>query len=173
MDEKGAVLPKGQIGELAVMGDGVMKCYYRDPIATGAVLKNGWLLTGDMAYEDNDGFIYLVDRKKDVIISGGENLYPVEIENFIRKHDAVKDVAVIGLADNRLGEIAAAIIEIKPGYACTEDEIEKFCMDMPRYKRPRKILFDIIPRNPTGKIEKPKLREKYRVEGLVGKLTHS
>lgn len=173
VDEKGAVLPKGQIGELAVMGDGVMKCYYRDPIATGAVLKNGWLLTGDMAYEDNDGFIYLVDRKKDVIISGGENLYPVEIENFIRKHDAVKDVAVIGLADNRLGEIAAAIIEIKPGYACTEDEIEKFCMDMPRYKRPKKILFDIIPRNPTGKIEKPKLREKYRVEGLVGKLTHS
>jgi acyl-CoA synthetase (AMP-forming)/AMP-acid ligase II len=173
VDEKGDLLPKNKIGELAVSGDGLMKCYFRDPVATGAVLRDGWLLTGDMAYADEDGFIYLVDRKKDVIISGGENLYPVEIENFIRKHDAVKDVAVIGLADSRLGEIAAAIIEIKPGYACTPEEIERFCMDMPRYKRPKKIIFDTIPRNPTGKIEKPKLREKYRVDGLVGKLTHS
>ncbi len=173
VDEKGNLLAQNEIGELAVSGDGLMKCYFRDPVATSAVLRDGWLLTGDMAYADEDGFIYLVDRKKDVIISGGENLYPVEIENFIRRHDAVKDVAVIGLADSRLGEIAAAIIEIKPGYACTPEEIGRFCMDMPRYKRPKKIIFDAIPRNPTGKIEKPKLREKYRVDGLVGKLTHS
>ena len=173
VDDKCRTVAQNEIGELAVKGDGVMKCYYKDPKATSEVLKDGWLLTGDMAYEDNDGFINLVDRKKDVIISGGENLYPVEIENFIRKHDAVKDVAVIGLADKRLGEIAAAIIEIKQGYNCTQKDIADFCMGMARYKRPRKIIFDDIPRNPTGKIEKPKLREKYNVEGLVGKLTHS
>ena len=120
-----------------------------------------------MAEEDEDGFIYLVDRKKDVIISGGENLYPVQIENFIRKHDAVKDVAVIGLPDERLGEIAAAIIELKPGFSCSEEEMNAFCHDLPKYKRPRKLIFADIPRNPTGKIEKPKLREKYCGESLV------
>ena len=99
--------------------------------------------------QDEDGFYYLVDRKKDVIISGGENLYPVQIEDFIRTHNAVHDVAVIGLPDKRLGEIAAAIIELKDGYICTEDEMNDFCMALPRYKRPRKIFFDEIPRNPT------------------------
>ncbi len=117
---------------------------------------------------DEDGFIFLVDRKKDVIISGGENLYPVQIEDFLRAHEAIKDVAVIGLPDKRLGEIAAAIIELKPGRACTEQEIDAFCAALPRYKRPRKIIFDSVPRNPTGKIEKPRLREKYGVAGLVG-----
>ena len=125
------------------------------------ILKDGWLFTGDMAMADEDGFIYLVDRKKDVIITGGENIYPVQIENFLRKHDAIKDVAVIGLHAGRLGEIAAAIIEIKPECTCTEEEIAEFCTGLPRYKRPRKIIFDNVPRNPTGKIEKPKLREKY------------
>ena len=127
----------------------------------------GWLYTGDMAQEDEDGFIFLVDRKKDVIISGGENLYPVQIEDFIREYNAVKDVAVIGLPDKRLGEIATAIIEIKEGFTCTEEEIEKFCMKMPRYKRPKKIIFADIPRNPTGKIEKPKLRQIYGGASLV------
>jgi len=116
---------------------------------------------------DEDGFIYLVDRKKDVIISGGENIYPVQIEDFLRAHEAIKDVAVIGLPDQRLGEIAAAIIELKSGYTCTEEEIKAFCTSMPRYKRPKKIIFDKVPRNPTGKIEKPKLREKYGASGLV------
>ena len=113
------------------------------------------------------GILYLVDRKKDVIISGGENIYPVQVEDFLRKHDAIKDCAVIGLPDKRLGEIAAAIIEIKQGAECTEEEIEDFVLDLPRYKRPRKIIFDEIPRNPTGKIEKPVLRERYRAERLV------
>ena len=87
-----------------------MLCYYKNPEATAEILKNGWLYTGDMARMDEDGFIYLVDRKKDVVISGGENLYPVQIEDFLRKCDKIKDVAVIGLPDPRLGEIAAAII---------------------------------------------------------------
>ena len=124
-------------------------------------IHGDWLYTGDMAKEDEDGFIYLVDRKKDVIITGGENLYPVQIEDFLRAHDKIKDVAVIGLPDARLGEIAAAIIEIKEGMSCTEEEINKFCLDLPRYKRPKKIIFEKVPRNPTGKIEKPVLREKY------------
>jgi acyl-CoA synthetase (AMP-forming)/AMP-acid ligase II len=109
----------------------------------------------------------LVDRKKDVIISGGENIYPVQIEDYIRRHDAVKDVAVIGLPDKRLGEITTAIIEIKDGYQCSEEEMNDFCLKLPRYKRPKKIIFADIPRNPTGKIEKPKLRKMYGAEHLV------
>lgn len=163
----GMSVAKGEVGELCVKGPGVMTCYYNDPRATEEVLKDGWLLTGDMARQDADGFYYLVDRKKDVIISGGENLYPVQIEDFIRTHSAVHDVAVIGLPDRRLGEIAAAIIELKPGTSCTEEEMDLFCAALPRYKRPRKILFDDIPRNPTGKIEKPALRERYKVDRLV------
>ncbi len=167
VDEQGTAVPQGGVGELAVKGPGVMKCYYKNKTATDEILKDGWLCTGDMAREDEDGFIYLVDRKKDVIISGGENLYPVQIENFLRAYGKIKDVAVIGLPDARLGEIAAAIIELKKGCICTEAEIMEFCTGMPRYKRPRKIIFAEVPRNPTGKIEKPKLREIYCGGSLV------
>lgn len=161
VDERGQEVSQGDIGELIVKGPGVMLCYYKNPEATAEILKDGWLFTGDMARMDADGFIYLVDRKKDVVISGGENLYPVQIEDYLRKYDKIKDVAVIGLPDPRLGEIAAAIIERKEGVVCTEEEIEDFCRELPRYKRPRRIIFDKVPRNPTGKIEKPALREKY------------
>ena len=167
IDETGAEVKQGEVGELAVRGPGVMLCYYKNPEATDEVLKGDWLWTGDMARMDEDGFIYLVDRKKDVVISGGENLYPVQIEDFLRGFDKIKDVAVIGLPHARLGEIAAAIIEIKEGVTCTEEEIDAFCMGLPRYKRPRKVIFDRIPRNPTGKIEKPVLREKYCQGRLV------
>ncbi len=166
-DENGQPAKRGEVGELCVKGPGVMLCYYKDEAATNEVLKGEWLFTGDMAMEDEDGFIFLVDRKKDVIITGGENLYPVQIEDFIRAHDAVKDVAVIGLPDARLGEIAAAIIEVKPGKTLTEEEVNAFCARLPRYKRPRAVIFADIPRNPTGKIEKPKLREIYCAGGLV------
>ena len=168
-DENGNAVERGQVGELLVKGPGVMKCYYRDAKATAETLKDGWLYTGDMAQEDEDGFIYLVDRKKDVIISGGENLYPVQIEDFLRSHPAIKDVAVIGLPDKRLGEIAAAIISIKEDHSCTEEDIASFCQKLPRYKRPHKIIFADVPRNPTGKIEKPKLRAIYCGESLVAK----
>ncbi len=161
VDEHGQAVPQGEVGELAVRGPGVMKCYYRNPQATEEVLRDGWLFTGDMARCDEDGFIYLVDRKKDVIITGGENLYPVQIEDFLRTHDAIKDVAVIGMPDPRLGEIAAAIVETKPGVTLTEAELQAYCQDLPRYKRPRKIIFAPVPRNPTGKIEKPRLRQMY------------
>ena len=167
VDEHGKTVARGEVGELCVKGPGVMKCYYNDDKATAEVLHDGWLHTGDVAMEDEDGFIFLVDRKKDVIITGGENLYPVQIEDYIRKHDAVKDVAVIGLPHHRLGEIAAAIIEVKAGTTLTEEEILDFCAPMPRYKRPRKIIFAEVLRNPTGKIEKPKLREIYCGDSIV------
>ncbi len=172
LDEHRSPVAQGEVGELAVKGDGVMKCYYKNPAATAEILtEDGWLLTGDMAREDEDGFIYLVDRKKDVIITGGENLYPVQIEDFLRAHEKISDVAVIGLPHERLGEIAAAIIQVKDGMDCTEAEIQEFCLDLPRYKRPRKIIFADVPRNPTGKIEKPKLRERYGADRLVESAT--
>ena len=159
----------GEVGELAVKGPGVMKEYYKNPQATAEIKKEpGWLLTGDMA-EERDGFIYLVDRAKDVIITGGENIYPVQIEDFLRANPAIKDVAVIGLPDARLGEIAAAIVSVKEGMSLTEQAVNDFCLALPRYKRPRKIIFADVPRNPTGKIEKPKLRKMYGAAGLVAK----
>ncbi len=167
VDEQGNDVPDGEVGELALRGDGVMVCYYKNPEATAEVLHDGWLWTGDMARKDEDGFYYLVDRKKDVIISGGENLYPVQIEDFLRRNEKISDVAVIGLPDPRLGEIAAAIIQVAEGQTCTEEEINAFCAELPRYKRPRKIIFDKVPRNPTGKIEKPVLRERYCSGRLV------
>ena len=167
IDENGNPVKQGETGELAVKGPGVMVCYYNDSKSTREVLHGDWLYTGDMAMEDEDGFIFLVDRKKDVIISGGENIYPVQIEDFLRTNDAILDVAVIGLPDPRLGEISAAIIQLKPGIICTEEDIELFCKKLPRYKRPRKIIFADVPRNATGKIEKPKLREMYGASHLV------
>ncbi|NLE75061.1 MAG: AMP-binding protein [Actinobacteria bacterium] len=167
VDAAGEATPQGEVGELAVKGPGVMKGYYRDPEATAAALKDGRLLTGDMARMDQDGFIWLVDRKKDVIITGGENIYPIEIEDFLHQHDAIKDVAVIGLPDQRLGEIVGAVIELKTGAQTTEEEILEFCTALPRYKRPRVFIFNRVPRNPTGKIEKVKLREKYAGGSVV------
>jgi acyl-CoA synthetase (AMP-forming)/AMP-acid ligase II len=154
-------VPKGEIGELMVKGPCVMKEYYRDPEATREVLSNGWLLTGDMARQDEDGFIWLVDRRKDVIITGGENIYPVEIEDFLQSHPKIQDVAVIGLPSPRLGEIATAVVQVKNGHDLTEDELRNFCQTLPKYKRPRRFIFAPVPRNATGKIEKPKLRKEY------------
>ncbi len=173
VDPEGKEVAQGEVGELCLKGEGVMVCYYNDPAATAACLKDGWLFTGDMAMQDEEGFIFLVDRKKDVIITGGENLYPVQIEDFLAAHPAIGDVAVIGLPDERLGEIAAAIIQLKPGVACTEEDINDFCIELPRYKRPRKIIFADVPRNPTGKIEKPKLRKIYGSEQLVASQNNS
>lgn len=161
VDDNDRPVLRGQVGQLVVKGPGVMKGYYKNPEATGKVLRDGWLYTGDMARQDEDGFIYLVDRKKDIIICGGENIFPVEVEDYLRSHEDIKDAAVIGLPDRRLGEIPVAIVELKPGRTLSEEYIIEFCRSLPRYKRPRRVFFDKIPRNPTGKIEKPKLREKW------------
>ncbi len=168
VDENYNTVKQGEVGELCVKGPGVMKCYYHNPEATAEVLMpDGYLRTGDMAEQDADGFYFLVDRKKDVIISGGENLYPVQIEAFLAANPKIHDVAVIGLPDPRLGEIAAAIVQVKAGDTLTEEELDRFCLDLPRYKRPRKYIFADVPRNATGKIEKPKLRERYGGVRLV------
>ena len=129
---------------------------------------DGWLHNGDMARQEEDAFYSLVDRTQEVIITGGENLYPVQIADFTSACPAIQDVAVIGLPDERLGEIAAAIVQLKPDHTdTTEDDINRFCLDLPRYKRPRKIIFADVPRNATGKIEKPRLRQMYGAENLV------
>ena len=133
VDNEGKPVPQGETGELCVKGPGVMLCYYHNPGATHETLKDGWLFTGDMAKLDEDGFIFLVDRKKDVIISGGENIYPVQIEDFLRQMNQIKDVAVIGMPDSRLGEISAAIIEVKDGFTLTEQEVNEFCYKIARY----------------------------------------
>ncbi len=161
VDETMKAVPQGITGELAVKGPCVMKEYYKNPEATKETIIDGWLLTGDMARYDDDGFIWLVDRKKDVVISGGENIYPVEIEDFLMENDNIQDAAVIGFPDERLGEIITAIIQLKAGKEMSEEEVFRFCESLPRYKRPRKVFFDNVPRNPTGKIEKPKLRKRY------------
>lgn len=161
VDEEGRDIAPGQTGELILRGNGVMREYYKNPEATAKTLKDGWLYTGDMVRADEEGFIYIVDRKKDVIISGGENVFPVEVENFLHTHPVVRDVAAIGFPDERLGEIVAVIVALVPGKETTEAEILEYCQALPKYKRPRKVFFGEVPRNPTGKIEKPKLREKY------------
>ncbi len=161
VDEGGNPVKNGSVGELIVRGPGVMKGYYNNPEATAQALKDGWLYTGDMARMDDDGFIYLVDRKKDIVICGGENIFPVEVEDHLRAHEDIKDAAVIGMPDVRLGEIPVAVVELKPGRNTSEEDIIRFCEALPRYKRPRRIFFGEVPRNPTGKIEKPRLREKY------------
>ncbi|MCX5831867.1 MAG: class I adenylate-forming enzyme family protein [Deltaproteobacteria bacterium] len=162
VDEFGQTLKQEEVGELCVRGPGIMREYYKNPEATKKALSfDGWLSTGDMARADEDGFIWLVDRKKDIIITGGENVFPVEVEDFFHTNPKIKDVAAIGLSDERLGEIVAVVIETKTGMSLTEDEVLKFGAALPKYKRPRKVFFGPIPRNPTGKIEKPKLRKQY------------
>jgi acyl-CoA synthetase (AMP-forming)/AMP-acid ligase II len=162
VNEQDEDVPRGGVGEIALKGMGVMKEYYRNPQMTARTLINGWLHTGDLGRIDEDGYVFLVDRKKDLVISGGENVFPVEVEEVIQKHPKVRDVAVIGTAHDRLGEIVTAVIAPVPDSGLTEKEITAYCDEnLPRYKRPRKIIFGDVPRSPTGKIEKPKLREKY------------
>jgi long-chain acyl-CoA synthetase len=162
VNDKGEDVRQGEVGELIIKGPGVMKEYYKNPELSAHVIRNGWLYTGDLAKRDEEGFIYLVDRKKDLVISGGENIYPVEVEGVIQRHPKVRDAAVIGSPDKRLGEVVTAIVEPKPGEVLTEEEITEFCgHNLPRYKRPRRIIFAHVPRSLTGKVEKPKLRETY------------
>ena len=155
-------VPIGTVGELTLKGHCIMKEYYKNPEITAQTLKNGWLRTGDFVKMDEEGFIYYVDRKKDLIITGGENIFPVDLESVLIGQPKVKDVAIIGIPDERYGEVVAAIVEPKADTNLTEEEMRAyFEPQLPKYAWPRLILFGEVPRNPTGKIEKPKLREKY------------
>jgi len=162
VDENGQDVNQGEVGEVILKGAGVMKEYYKNPELTARVIQDDWLYTGDLGRIDEEGFIYLVDRKKDLVITGGENVYPVEVEDVIRKHPNVLDVAVIGTPDDRLGELVTAVIQTRQGEVLDEQEMKLFCeQKLPRYKRPRRLIFGDVPRNPSGKIEKPRLRELY------------
>ncbi|WP_129688032.1 class I adenylate-forming enzyme family protein [Gottfriedia acidiceleris] len=163
VDLEGKDIEPGGIGELILRGDMVMKGYYRNPEATAEALRNGWLYTGDMCTIDEDKFITLVDRKKDMIISGGANVYSIEVENVLYSFEGVHEAAVIGLPDENWGETVSAIIVPKPGYVIETEKLIEFCRKhLAGYKLPRKIFFmDELPRNATGKILKYKLREDH------------
>lgn len=162
INDKGEDVPAGTVGELILKGNNIMREYYKNPEQTAQTLKNGWLHTGDLVRQDEEGFISYIDRKKDLIISGGENIFPVDLESVLIGQPKVKDVAIIGIPDERYGEVVAAVVQPKEGVDLTEEEMRAYYEpQLPKYAWPRLILFGDVPRNPTGKIEKPKLRERY------------
>ena len=163
VDEDGNDVPVGEVGELILRGSRNMKEYFKNPDMTAVALQDGWLYTGDLARKDGGGYFYIVDRKKDLIIRGGENIFPVEIEDYLRHHTKVRDVAVIGYPHPRLVEIVMAIIQPHPGEIMEEKDVVEFCAlhGLAKYKWPERIVFDAVIRNETGKIDKPRLREKY------------
>ncbi len=171
VDADGNALPPGDTGEIVTRSDLVMKGYWRDPEATAETLRDGWLHTGDMGYMDKHGYLYLMDRSKDMIISGGENIYPREIEEVLAGHPAVREVAVIGIPDPQWGEAIKAVVSLAPGSTVTETELIDFCTEhIARYKKPRSVDFvDELPKNNYGKILKRELRERYW-EGKTGRL---
>jgi len=162
-DQDGNEVAAGEMGEVVTRSDLVMKGYWRDPEATAQTLRNGWLHTGDMGYLDDRGYLFLMDRSKDMIISGGENIYPREIEEVIIQHPAVAEVAVIGVPDSEWGEAIKAVVALAPGRQVTEAELLEFCQNhIARYKKPKSVDFIAeLPKNNYGKIVKNELREKY------------
>ena len=163
VDENGKDVPVGEVGELILRGPRNMKEYYKNPDLTTTAVRDGWLYTGDLVREDEEGYIYIVDRKKDLIIRGGENIFPVEIEDVLRHHSKINDVAVIGYPHPRLVEITMAIVQLYPGETMEENEVVEFCAQhgLAKFKWPERIVFNDVIRNETGKIDKPKLRAKY------------
>jgi long-chain acyl-CoA synthetase len=162
-DDNDRELPRGEIGEIVVKGENVMQGYYHNPEATAATLKNGWLHTGDLGHQDKDGYFFIKGRKKEMIIRGGENIYPKEIEEVLYKHPAVLDAAVVGLPDKIWGEEVAAFIVPKPGQEVKDTEIIEYCKGkLANYKCPRMVFsWDQLPKTATGKIQKNRIVEKY------------
>lgn len=165
VNDKGEEVKKDEkeVGEIIVKGDIVTKGYWKLPEETEKSIKNGWLYTGDLAVIDEEGYVTIVDRKKDMIVTGGENVYSTEVENVLYMHPAVLECAVIGVPDEKWGEAVKGIVVLKPGYKATAEEIIKFCKDrMAHYKAPKSIDFmDTLPRTGSGKIHKKGLRDKY------------
>lgn len=162
VDENGNEVPPGVVGENIIKSERLMKGYYRNREMTARSVKDGFFYTGDLVRMDREGYYYIVDRKKDMITSGGENIYPIEIEDVLHEHPGIDDAAVIGYPDERLVEIVLAVVQLKQGASLSEEEVVEFCKSrLARYKVPRKVVFDEVPRNPTGKLMKPALREKY------------
>ncbi len=164
VDDRGAEIPAGRSGEIVIRGENVMAGYYQNPEATKEVLKDGWLHTGDIGYKDVEGYIFIVDRKKDMLIRGGENIYPKEIEHILYEHSKVVEAAVVGIPDEVMGEEVVAFLTLKPGAAAGANEIQDYLRTrLAEFKVPRHIAFiDEMPRNPVGKILKKVLRERAK-----------
>jgi acyl-CoA synthetase (AMP-forming)/AMP-acid ligase II len=162
VDEDDTLLRPGEVGELICRGPNVMKGYYGNPEGTRETIRNGWLYTGDLARMDEEGFFYIVDRKKEMIVSGGENIYPREIEEVLITHPAIADVAVVGIPDPDWGESVKAFVALKEGEMISEQEVIDFCKKyLASYKKPKTVAFiPSIPRNPSGKALKRLLRKK-------------
>jgi acyl-CoA synthetase (AMP-forming)/AMP-acid ligase II len=162
VDFEGHDVQPGEVGELLLKTSRMMKGYYQNPELTAKSLKDDWLYTGDLVKVDDQGYYYIVDRAKDMVTSGGENIFPVEIEDALMDHPKIDDVACIGYPDERLVEIVLAIVQLKEGESLTQEELIEYAKTkMATYKVPRKVIFDTVMRNPTGKLMKPKMREKY------------
>ena len=162
-DSEQKELSAWETGEIVTRSDLVMKGYWRNPEATAETLRNGWLHTGDMGYMDESGYLFIMDRSKDMIISGGENIYPREIEEVLVRHPAVREVAVIGVPDPQWGEAIKAMVSLVPGQTITEEELVSFCKaNIASYKKPKSVDFvDDLPKNNYGKILKRELRSQY------------
>lgn len=163
VDREGRDVPPGEVGELWIKGPGVTPGYWQQPEITAESFTDGWLHSGDLARVDEDGFYYIVDRLKDMYISGGENVYPAEVENVLYQMEQIAEVAVIGVPDPKWGEVGKAIVVVKPGYTLTEEEVLRFCEGkIARYKIPKYVVFvDRLPRNPAGKVLKTELRKRF------------
>jgi acyl-CoA synthetase (AMP-forming)/AMP-acid ligase II len=156
-------VPVGEVGEAVYRGPNIMKEYYNDPQGTAEAFRGSWFHSGDLVRQDEEGFFYVVDRKKDMIVSGGENIYPAEVEEVLYKHPKILEAAVIGVHDEEWGESVKAIVVTKPGETLTEEEVIEFCKEhLASYKKPRSVDFiDALPRNPAMKVLKTVLRQRY------------
>jgi acyl-CoA synthetase (AMP-forming)/AMP-acid ligase II len=163
VDDDGADVPAGRVGELIVRGESLMEGYLHRPDATAKALRDGWLYTGDLARVDEGGLVFLVDRRNDLIISGGENIYPIEIEHVISAHPDVLDVAVIGVPDDKWGEAVKAVVSLRPGASSDEQSIQQWCRSrLGGFKVPKTVdRVDVVPRNASGKLLKKQLRDPY------------
>ena len=160
VDPQDREVPRGETGEIICRGPNVMKEYYKDPPGTADALKGGWLYTGDIGRMDEEGFVYIVDRKKDMIISGGENIYPREIEELLYSHSQIREAAVVGIPDPLWGEAVKAFVVLRTGASTTEEEVIEYCKaHLASYKKPKSVCFvSSLPRNPSGKVLKTVLR---------------
>ncbi len=169
LDESGAEVPEGEVGEVYLRGPGLFSGYWRDPERTAAAHRGEWFSLGDMGRLDAEGYLYLVDRKQDMIISGGENIYPNDVEECLQLHEAVSEAAVIGAPDDLWGEVVVAYVVLSPSAKASGDELIAFCGEhLPNYMKPRRIEFcRELPRNPTGKILRRALREQHKSKNIA------
>jgi len=163
VDDEDRDVPVGEVGEAVYQGPNIMAEYYRNPERTAQAMRNGWFHSGDLVRQDDEGYVYVVDRKTDMIVSGGENIYPAEVEEVLYRHPKILEAAVIGVYDEQWGEAVKAVVVPKPGESLTEEEVIDYCKQhLASYKKPRSVDFvDALPRNPAMKVLKTVLRERY------------